>query len=34
VTLAGTSLLRFRDDGRCIEQRDAWAVEDGRIERR
>jgi ketosteroid isomerase-like protein len=34
VTLAGTSLLRFRDDGQCVEQRDAWAVEDGRIERR
>ena len=34
ATLAGTSLLRFRDDGKCVEQRDAWAVEDGRIERR
>ena len=34
VTLAGTSLLRFCDDGLCIEQRDAWAVEDGRVERR
>jgi ketosteroid isomerase-like protein len=34
VTLAGTSLLRFREDGLCIEQRDAWAVEDGRVERR
>jgi ketosteroid isomerase-like protein len=34
VTLAGTSLLRFREDGQCVEQRDAWAVEDGRIERR
>jgi hypothetical protein len=33
VTLAGTSLLRFREDGQCVEQRDAWAVEDGRIER-
>jgi ketosteroid isomerase-like protein len=34
VTLSGTSLLRFREDGQCIEQRDAWAVADGRIERR
>ena len=34
VTIAGTSLLRFREDGQCFEQRDAWAVEDGRIERR
>ena len=34
VTLAGTSLLRFRKDGQCIEQRDAWAVEEGRVERR
>jgi hypothetical protein len=34
VTLAGTSLLRFDADGLCVEQRDAWAVEDGRVERR
>lgn len=34
VSLAGTSLLRFREDGQCVEQRDAWAVEDGRVERR
>ena len=34
VTIAGTSLLRFRGDGLCVEQRDAWAVEDGRVERR
>jgi hypothetical protein len=34
VTLVGTSLLRFREDGRCVEQRDAWAVADGRVERR
>ena len=34
VTLAGTSLLRFREDGHCVEQRDAWAVADGRVERR
>jgi hypothetical protein len=33
VTLAGTSLLRFDENGRCIEQRDAWTVEDGRVER-
>jgi hypothetical protein len=34
MTLAGTSLLRFGEDGLCVEQRDAWAVEEGRIERR
>jgi len=34
VTLAGTSLLRFDQDGLVVEQRDAWAVADGRIERR
>ncbi len=34
VTIAGTSLLRFGEDGLCIEQRDAWAIEDGRVERR
>ena len=34
VTLAGTSLLRFNEDGQVVEQRDAWAVEDGRVERR
>jgi hypothetical protein len=33
VTLAGTSLLRFGEDGRCIEQRDVWAAADGRVER-
>jgi hypothetical protein len=31
-TLAGTSVLRFRADGLCIEQRDYWAVEAGRRE--
>ncbi len=34
ITLAGTSLLRFRDDGQVVEQRDAWAQADGRVERR
>jgi len=34
VTLGGTSLLRFREDGQCVEQRDAWAVQDGRVKRR
>jgi len=34
VTIAGTSLLRFDDDGLCVEQRDAWAIEEGRVERR
>ena len=29
-TVAGTSLLRFRDDGLVVEQRDAWAEETGR----
>jgi ketosteroid isomerase-like protein len=29
-TIAGTSLLRFRDDGRVVEQRDVWALEPGR----
>jgi hypothetical protein len=31
-TVAGTSLLRFDDDGLVVEQRDAWAGEDGRVE--
>jgi hypothetical protein len=31
-TVAGTSLLRFGDDGRVVEQRDAWAEEPGRRE--
>jgi ketosteroid isomerase-like protein len=31
-TVAGTSLLRFRDDGLVVEQRDAWAEETGRRE--
>ena len=34
VTIAGTSLLRFREDGLCVEQRDAWAIEAGRVGRR
>jgi len=29
-TIAGTSLLRFGEDGRVVEQRDAWAVKPGR----
>jgi SnoaL-like domain len=33
ITLAGVSLLRFDRDGRCIEQRDTWALEEGRVER-
>ena len=28
-SIAGTSLLRFGDDGRVVEQRDVWAVEPG-----
>ena len=31
-SIAGTSLLRFADDGRVVEQRDVWAVESGRHE--
>jgi SnoaL-like domain len=31
-SLAGTSLLRFDDDGLVVEQRDAWAEADGRHE--
>jgi hypothetical protein len=31
-TLAGTSLLRFRRDGRVVEQRDVWASTPGRPE--
>jgi SnoaL-like domain len=34
VTIAGTSLLRFDADGLVVEQRDAWAIADGRVERR
>ena len=29
-SLAGTSLIRFDEDGLVIEQRDAWASEPGR----
>jgi ketosteroid isomerase-like protein len=28
-TVAGTSLLRFRADGLVVDQRDAWASQDG-----
>jgi hypothetical protein len=31
-SLAGTSLLRFDEDGLVVEQRDAWAESDGRHE--
>jgi ketosteroid isomerase-like protein len=31
-TLAGTSLLRFSDDGLVVEQRDVWSNHDGRVE--
>jgi ketosteroid isomerase-like protein len=31
-TVAGTSLLRFAADGRVVDQRDAWASQDGRHE--
>ena len=32
-TLAGTSVLRFGEDGRAIEHRDYWAMDEGRRER-
>lgn len=31
-TLAGTTVLRFADDGRCEEHRDYWSLEEGRRE--
>ena len=31
-TLAGTSLLRFDDDGLVVEQRDVWGAQTGRHE--
>jgi SnoaL-like protein len=31
-SIAGTSLLRFGEDGRVVEQRDVWAIEPGRHE--
>jgi ketosteroid isomerase-like protein len=30
MTLAGTTLLRFRSDGLVVEHRDYWALEQGR----
>jgi SnoaL-like domain len=33
-TVAGTSLLRFDADGLVVEQRDAWADAEGRVELR
>jgi hypothetical protein len=32
VTLAGVSLLRFDDDGRCVDQRDYWSEREGELE--
>jgi SnoaL-like domain len=32
ITLPGCLLLRFADDGRCVELREYWHVEDGRHE--
>lgn len=32
-TLAGTTLLRFDAEGRVVEHRDYWALEQGRRER-
>jgi hypothetical protein len=31
VSLAGTSIVRFGEDGRAIEQSDYWGQADGRI---
>jgi SnoaL-like domain len=31
-TIAGTSLLRFSDEGLVTEQRDVWAGREGRVE--
>ncbi len=33
ITLSGSLLLRFAEDGRCEELREYWHVEDGRHER-
>ena len=33
LTLAGASLLRFREDGLCVEQRDAWEMREGQFAR-
>ena len=32
ATLAGTSLLRFDESGRVVEQRDVWVEHEGRVE--
>ena len=32
--LVGTSLLRFREDGLCVEQRDVWELREGALPRR
>jgi hypothetical protein len=31
ITLAGTSIIRFGDDGRIVEQHDYWGQADGRV---
>jgi hypothetical protein len=31
-TLAGTTMLRFAEDGRCRDHRDYWSMEEGRRE--
>jgi hypothetical protein len=33
ITLSGVSLLRFDGEGRCIDQRDTWVVEEGPVAR-
>jgi ketosteroid isomerase-like protein len=33
VSIAGVALLRFASDGRVADQRDYWAIADGRRER-
>jgi ketosteroid isomerase-like protein len=32
LTLAGTTILRFAQDGRCEEHRDYWTMDEGRRE--
>jgi hypothetical protein len=33
VTYAGTSWLRFGEDGLCTEERTVWMMREGRLER-
>jgi hypothetical protein len=31
ISLAGTSVVRFQEDGRAVEQNDYWGQADGRV---